>query len=40
MKAKKVPKWINNETGILDCLNKNSRIEDKERIAKLLLDTQ
>jgi len=39
MNAKnKVPNWINNETSILDCLNKNSKIVSKARITKLLLE--
>ena len=37
MNGEKVPQWINNETSILDCLNKNPNIENKERIAELLL---
>jgi len=40
MNAKKVPKWINSETSILDCLNKNPNIENKEKIAELLLENQ
>jgi len=37
MNGKKIPKWFNSETSILDCLKENSKIESKDRIAKLLL---
>lgn len=35
-KTDKVPKWFNSETSLLDCLKKNDKIQNKERIVALL----